>query len=415
MSLFTNFARYRELASIPNVKLLLVSTFPARLAYGALPLTIFFKTVGDTNSIPMAGLAIGANSLASSITSAARGAIMDKYGNKWPLRIFVPGYVTLLILLNFAHSPISIVTLAFILGVSAPPINLSVRPLWKPLVGPDRLRTAYALDTSIASTAGVLGPIFATLVALSSHPGSALLICAAFIAIGGASLASIKISREWVPESKLPGEGAIWRHPALRLLMFEGAFIGFGWGAFNVAVPAFATLENVPRHTAWILGAMGISNIFGGLLAGLVARRSSPLSQLRKTYLIWFVLSLPLALTNPDWSMALVGALLGLSAGALQVYYWEVMEAVRPVGSPTASMGWLWTIEGSFAAAGSAMGGWLSKAASPRFCLAITTIAIGCGLLILTLGRSRLAKADEIPQFEVELGAVPDNPPLLGQ
>ena len=415
MSLFANFARYRELIAIPNVKALLASTFPARLAYGALPLTIFFKTVGDTKSIPLAGLAIGANSLASSITSAARGSIMDRYGNKWPLRIFVPGYSTLLILLNFAHSPLSIISLAFILGVSAPPINLSVRPLWKPLVGPDRLRTAYALDTSVASTAGVLGPILATIVALSDHPGAALLFCALFIALGGASLASIKISRDWVPEKKIPGENAVWRHPAMQLLMFEGAFIGFGWGAFNVAVPAFATLERVPQNTAWILGAMGISNIFGGILAGLVAHRSSPLAQLRKTYLIWFILSLPLALTNPDWSMVLVGAFLGLSAGALQVFYWEVMEAVRPLGSPTASMGWLWTIEGSFAAVGSALGGWLSKAASPRLCLGITTIAIGCGLLILTLGRERLAKANQPPEYEVELGAIPDNPPLLGQ
>lgn len=409
MSFLANSARYRELLAIPYVKTIIVTTFPARIAYGALPLTIFFKTVHETNSIPLAGLAIGANSLASSITSAARGSIMDRYGNKWPLRIFVPSYVTILVLLNFAHSAPSILLISFVLGISAPPINLSVRPLWKTLVPPHHLRTAYALDTSVMSTAGVLGPILATFLALSAHPGSALLTCAIFIGIGGGSLALTKVSRDWVPEKKLDGESAIWRHPAMRLLMLEGAFIGFGWGAFSVAVPAFATLKGVPHHTAWILATMGIANIVGGLAGGLVTRNKSPLTQFRSAYLIWFIVTLPLALTNPDWSMAIEGALLGLIIGAIQVFYWEVMEAVRPAGSPTASMGWLWTIEGSLSAFGSAVGGWLSKAESPRWCLAITTISVGCGLVVLTIGRARLSAANHIPSQEQDLEAMKDN------
>ena len=36
-----------------------------------------------------------------------------------------------------------------------------------------------------------------------------------------------------------------------------------------------------------------------------------------------------------------------LTGGALQVFYFEVLDAVRPKGSATASLGWLWTIEGS--------------------------------------------------------------------
>jgi MFS family permease len=409
MSLLVNLTRYRVLLHTPHVKTLLLSTFPARVAYGALPLTIFFKTVRDTQSIPLAGLAIGMNSLAGSLTSGARGSVMDRYGNKWPLRIFVPGYVTILILLNFAHTSFSILALSFILGVSAPPINLSVRPLWKTLVGPDQLRTAYALDTSVMSTAGVAGPILATTLAFSAHPESGLLTLAIFIAFGGTALAVMPVSREWFPEAKVAGEGAIWRHPAIRLLMLEGIFIGFGWGAFNVAVPAYATLENVPQHTAWIFGTMGFCNILGGLIAGLVAKNRSPLTQFRKTYIFWFVLSLPLAFTHPDWTLALAGAFLGLCGGALQVFYWEVMESVRPKGSPTATMGWIWTVEGSFAAVGSAVGGWLSKAQSPRLCLAITTLAIGSGLLVLTLGRVRLAEANQIPTDQIDLAAMKDN------
>jgi MFS family permease len=193
------------------------------------------------------------------------------------------------------------------------------------------------------------------------------------------------------------------------LLMFEGSFIGFGWGAFNVGVPAFAILEHVPHRTAWILSAMGVANIVGGLFGGLVSRKSSPLKSLLATYALWFVVSLPLAFTRPNWTMALVGIFLGLCGGAIQVFYWEVMEAVRPRGSATASMGWLWTVEGSLMAVGSAVGGWISKAFSPQVCLGITTISIGCGLTVLTLGRSRLSAARSIPSHEEDLLAMEVN------
>ena len=35
----------------------------------------------------------------------------------------------------------------------------------------------------------------------------------------------------------------------------------------------------------------------------------------------------------------------------------EVLEAVRPQGSQTSSLGWIWSVEGSFMAVGAATGG----------------------------------------------------------
>ncbi|MBI3429896.1 MAG: MFS transporter, partial [Actinobacteria bacterium] len=284
--------RYRELLGLRHVKILVLSAFPARVAYGMVALSIFFKVNYETNSIPLAGLAIGLNSLSGALTAAIRGSVMDRYGQKWPLRIQVPAYSTMLILLNLTHSRQSILILAFLLGVTAPPINLSIRPLWRSIVRGELLRTAYALDTSFINAAGVIGPIIATILSLSTRPGSALLICSALMLLGGGSLALTSVSKNWVPEVKAKGSRPLWRNPAMQLLMFEGCFIGFGWGAFNVAVPAFATLENLPQRTAWILGTMGVSNIIGGLLGGLVSKRSSSLNSLLKAYFLWFLFSL---------------------------------------------------------------------------------------------------------------------------
>lgn len=404
--------RYKELFAIPNVWVLVLAAFPARVSYGMVALSIFFKTEDATGSVAVAGLAIGINSLAGAATAGLRGSLMDRFGQKWPLRIFVPGYATMMLILNTMENRSAILAAAFIMGISAPPINLSVRPLWKKIVPEDFLRTAYAVDTSVMSTAGVIGPVVATSLALSSHPGSALVVAAIFMAVGGGSLALTRVSREWQPEKKDEGHISLWRNKAIQLLMIEGCFIGFGWGVFDVAVPAFATLEGVAHRTAWVFTAMGIANVVGGLLGGLVSKKVSALKALRLTYLIWIFISIPIVFTYPGWSMVIAGAFLGLVGGTIQVFYWEVMEAVRPKGSAVGMMGWIWTVEGTLMSIGSAAGGWIAETYSPRFAMSITTFTIITGFIILSLGKKRLIAADHIPSDEEDLAAMADNSPM---
>ena len=403
--------RYVELFRIPNVWVLVLACFPARVAYGMVSLSIFFKVEQSTDSISTAGLALGLNAVTGALTAGIRGSLMDKYGQKWPLRIMVPTYAALTVALNLADTKVAMLTLAFVMGLSAPPINLSVRPLWKIVVPEDFLRTAYAMDTAIMSTAGVVGPVIATSLALSSHPSLPLNLCGGLMILGGGALALTKVSRSWVPEKKSADYQPLWRHKPLQLLMIEGCFLGFGWGVFDVAVPAFTTIEKVPHLTAWIFTSMGLANILGGLLAGLVSKRTSSLRAMRRTYGIWFFASIPMAISHPGWSMILAGALLGLLGGAIMVFYWEVMEAIRPKGSPTAMMGWLWTVEGTLMSIGSAAGGVISEKLSPTIALCITTACIGIGYVILTIGKSRLSAADRIPTAEEDLEAMKDNSP----
>jgi MFS family permease len=401
--------RYVALFRIPNVWVLVLTCFPARVAYGMVSLSIFFKVEQSTGSISSAGLALGLNAASGALTAGIRGSVMDKYGQKWPLRIMVPTYATLTVALNLADAKATMLTLAFVMGLSAPPINLSVRPLWKIVVPEKDLRTAYAVDSSIMNFAFVVGPVIATYLALSRFSSSPLFICAALMLLGGISLGMTKVSRNWIPETKGADYQPLWKHKPLQLLMIEGCFIGFGWGLFDVAVPAFTTIEKVPHMTAWIFAAMGVSNVVGGLLAGLVSKKTSSLKAMRRTYGVWFFVSIPMALSYPNWTMIIAGAFLGLVGGAIQVFYWEVMEAIRPQGSPTAMMGWLWSVEGTLMAVGSMAGGFISEHSSPTIALSITALCIGAGYLILALGKSRLIAADRIPTDDEDLAAMKDN------
>lgn len=401
--------RYRELFAFPQVISLGIAAFPARVAYGMIGLGIFFKAEQETGSVAIAGFAIGLYSLASSLTAGIRGSVMDRWGQKWTLRILVPAYSALILSLNSMETSRSILVTTFILGITSPPINLSVRPLWKDLVPQTYLRTAYAFDSAMMSATSVVGPVIVTSLALSSRPHLALDTVAALIFTGGVALGLTRVSRNWVPEKKVKGQGNLLSNRAMQLLMFEGCFIGFGWGVFDVAVPAFATQEDVQHRVAWIFAAFGIATVVGGLLGGLVSKKLAPLPALRRAYLFWLLTCIPVAFTYPDWTMALVGASIGFVGGAVQVFYFEVLEAVRPKGSQTSSLGWIWSVEGSFMAVGAAVGGVVSEYASPRIGLAMLPLMLFFGFIILSVGKGRLSAANDLPTDEEDLAAMEDN------
>jgi MFS family permease len=401
--------RYRELLAMPHVVTLAIAAFPGRMGYSMVVLAIFFKTQQTTGSVATAGLTIGLYSLSGSISAGVRGYLIERWGQTWPLLILVPSYASMIIAFGTMQTKQSLLITAFLLGITAPPINLAVRPLWKGIVPDNFLRTAYALDTSMISFTTVIGPAVVTLLSLSSRPGLGLGVTAALMFVGGLAVAATSVSRNWIPEKKAQGQQKLWRDRAIQLLMFEGCFIGFGVGVFNVAVPAFATQEGVAQRVAWIFAAFGLANMIGGLLGGLVSKNLAPLSALLRAYVLWVIASIPIIFTYPDWTITVVGAAIGFIHGGFLVFYFEVLEAVRPHGTQASSIAWIWSIEGTFMAAGAALGGIVSEYYSPRAALALTPTMLLLGLIVFVIGKGRLSAANNVPTEEEDLRAIRDN------
>ena len=380
-----------------GVQQLLLSSIPARLAYGMITLGIFFKVQQSTASISLAGLAVGLNTLASSASVGLRSSFIDKYGLTWPLRALVPSYAALIIFFNYADTKVSLIAIAFILGAVAPPINLAVRPLWKVVIPESKQRTIFAIDTAVMSATAVIGPVLVTSLALSSNPKIALNSCAAAMLIGGIALALLKVTRTWIPEKKEQGAEHLLKMPAIRLLIAEGIFIGLAYGLFETGIPSFTTIEGVAGRTGLIFAVMAVFNIFGSLLAGLISKKITPLRAFRSTYLVWVIVCAPLAISNPDWTLLIISGLLGLAGGMQMVFYWEIVEAVRPKGTASSAIGWLWTFEGTAMALGSAISGFISEAFSPRYCLAAMSLCVLFGYLVIANGHKLLSAADRLP------------------
>jgi len=344
-------------------------------------LATFFFVQDKTGSITLAGLATGVETIASSLTAGFRGNLIDKWGQTKPLSIFVPSWVALVVLLSTVSTPTAIVLVSGLIGLASPPVNLSTRPLWRVLVGTENLRTAYALDTTITSSTIVAGPVLATAIAIPISGSAALWATAALMAIGGTAIIQMPASRNWKPEPMQGNSMALLRNKQFQILAVEGLVFGLAWGLLEISIPAFSTLQGTPGLSAPLLATLAGASIVGGLLIGSWNSLTTPLQGFKWSSLGASIAAIPLVFTEPGWSMAIVLGLVGLVMGFAQVFHWEVLEAVRPQGTATSAQAWLWAVEGSTLAIGTALGGYLVENVSPQSAL----IGVSIGLMISTI------------------------------
>ncbi len=369
---------YKELLRIPGALRLILSSLPPRTAYGMVGLALFFHILDLTDSLSAAGIVIGAQTLVSSITAGFRGHAIDRWGQTKPLLILVPLYtIATISLAYFASDLSSAIFFAMLMGLTSPPINLSMRPLWVLVAGPERIRTAYALDSTILNVTSLIGPAIGTWLALHFSGRLALTTTALLMLAGGILLLSNPISRSWVPEEKVEGEKGIFKSPAMRVLAMEAVLIGLGYGLLDVAVPARATIQDLAGWAAPSLAAVALGGILGGMYAGSRLKHLAPLRGLYKTQYAFSLIALPLFLIPAGLPTATLMFLIGLPLGAAQVFYLEVVDIVRPRGAAVAALGSIWFIEGSAAALGNSIAGIVaenSREFGPSYSLIISSL-----------------------------------------
>jgi len=363
-------------------------------------LTIFFHVQRVTGSITLAGLASGCYQLSLSLSLGYRAFLIEKFGQQRPLLMLVPIYSLMVYFYKYIDATFLLVTLPLLMGMASPPINLSVRPLWKAAAPIQLLRTSYALDLIAINITTILGPLLATTLAFSARPETAIELCALLQLIGGLGLSLTAVSRSWVPESKDIKEGGIWKSKGLQILAVQSAGFGIAAGAFSVGIPAFTLIEGVPKWSAVVFTGMAVASVFGGLMSGLISRKISPVSALILSNGLWALMTVPFALTHADWSLLTIAIFYGFFTGILRVFFWEVIEAVRPIGTALTAVGMLWTVEGLCMAIGAAAGGWSADHVSPRATLFMITISISISFITILVNS---AKLKSLYQIHVEL------------
>jgi predicted MFS family arabinose efflux permease len=379
--------QYWEFVSIPGVPRLLAASTFGRLAYSMVSLAIFFQAEAVTGSVAVAGLAAGVSAGLGAVTAGPRGLLVDRFGQTRPLMILVPLYAISCLLLAFAaRDSVTAVAFAALVGATAPPFNISIRPLWPQIVGQERVRMAYAVDSAYQNLLVLAGPVVASLLALNASPRVAVVTVGGSMLIGGFLLMINPHSRSWIPEPREHGEAGLLRSPAIRLLAVEGALVGLSAGFITIGIPTLATLSGQEGMAGPVLSAMGVGAIVGSLWAGAKARQIAPAQGLRTATLLYAVALLPLAFVPIGPAMMAVVLIAWMFIGPANVFYLEVIDVVRPRGTAVAALGSLWMIEGLGMALGNAVGGTLAEAVSPHLTLALGSLFAIASPIVFTIG-----------------------------
>lgn len=378
---------YRDLLRTRGVlRLLFASTFP-RLAYSMVGLAAFFRVEEATGSVSVAGLALGALSLMGSLSAGPRGHAVDRWGQTLPLLILAPLYFAANVgLALFADTATSAVTLALIVGVTAPPVNMSIRPLWNDIVGPERVRSAYGLDSSHQNALALLGPVLATALAVRFGGTVALLAVALSMLVGGVLLATNPHSRAWTPEERVPDAPGLLRSRPIRLMALEGVTMGMAMGFVTIGIPSLATISGSKSAAGPLMAAIGLGSIIGTIWAGARAKDVAPAIGLRLSMSLFALVLLPLAwVPLGPWLFVLLVVAFTLG-GPAQVFYLETIDAVRPQGTQVAALGSLWMLEGAAGALASALGANLAETISPQLTLALGSAFCILSPVVLSIG-----------------------------
>src|SRR4051794_491803 len=354
--------RYRELLSIPGVPRLMLAAFVGRLPYGMSVVSLILLLRAHGFDYAAVGVITAASAFSIGLAAPVLGRVVDRVGQTRPLVIMsaltaITG-VALVVAAAAGAGAALLTVLAFVEGLSAPPLSPSMRTLFPDVVGKERVDTAFAFDALQLELVFILGPLFAGALAVAISPEVGFLTAVALQAAGALILASSPASRRWRPPPRKAGErhaGAL-ALPGLRVLVASIAVAALSLGVLEIGIAAFAERHATRDDSAWLFALWGLGSLSGGLWYG--ARRwrlRTPVRYIVLTGVLAAGLApLPLADSMPVFAVLVIVAGLGLAPSNIAGY--SLIAELAPHGAMTEA--YSWQIVGYVA--GSAGGAWLA-------------------------------------------------------
>ncbi|HWH27699.1 MAG TPA: MFS transporter [Mycobacteriales bacterium] len=369
----------------------LVASVLGRIPLGMTGLAVLLLVREATGSYAAAGLVSAAYALAFALVSPVRARSADRRGPRPVLAAM--GLVhplalgALVALAAGGAGPALLLAAAVAAGATVPPLGAVMRALWGQLVGGPALTTAYAIESVVIEICFVAGPLLVAVLTALSGPSAAVLAAGGLTLIGALALVRTPALR-----AVRPVLGAV--HPLgpltaapVRALLLTSASVGAGFGAVEVAMPAF--LEQGGQRpglagvllAVWSLGSLAGGLAYGGLHPATPHRRQLP----------WLVAALAAASVLPLAAapalqlivMSLALFAYGLTIAPLGACTSVLLSGAAPVGTVTEAFAWNSSMIFGGAAFGAAAAGVLVERSGVVAALALTA---GTGALVLLFG-----------------------------
>ncbi len=245
-------------------------------------LAIVLAVQRATGSFAAAGAASGAFGFSNVVAAPWRARAIDRWGQRrtlTPLGLTqAASYLALSIATEARTTPAAVfIGLSAVGGFAAAPLGAAMRAAWTSMTSAgDQRASALSLDATADEVAFIVGPVVAASLSAAFSPTSALVTAAIALLIGTFGLTASTVSATLggrthetidirsVRPLRLPGFARV-------LLVLFG--VGGVLGTIEVVAPAVAVGDHHRGASGWLLAALSVGSVVGGLVYGHVSWR----------------------------------------------------------------------------------------------------------------------------------------------
>jgi MFS family permease len=245
-----------------------------------------------TGSLTLAGLVVGAETLAGALTGPFLGAWLDVTASRRRLLVLDRVVTTLALVAILAlagHAPDwLLVVVAGLYGTTTPLSSGAFSSVLPEVAGADLLGIANTFEATSINTAFIIGPALAGVIAGLAGAAEVLLVQIAVGVVLGAMIVGdetfeLRPEQDGSAPSRIrhaveEGLSSLWRIAPLRWNTLVGMIYVTGWGMLNVGFPAYAVKVGSGAHSSgymWAavaVGSMGSAFALRGVVRRLRAR-----------------------------------------------------------------------------------------------------------------------------------------------
>ncbi|WP_274567620.1 MFS transporter [Streptomyces spiramyceticus] len=402
-------AGYAELLRTRHAARLLAGTLVGRLPNATAPIAIVLFTRAEGGSYSLAGGLAAVYGLGNAVGQPLLGRAVDLFGQP---RVQLPSAVLSalgMVLLTLAGiDPLLLAYAAVaVAGVFTPPLEGGLRALWPSVLGrEDRVHRAYALDAVAQEVMFTVGPLLVTLLVSLWSPAAALLVINAIGVLGALSVVLSEPSRAWRSAPREAHWLGALRSQGLLALLGSFFFVGLALGSITVAGVAYADDHGREAVYGWLMAALGLGALAGGMVYGAREWAGVPERRLRVIVALLALGYLPLMLTPGIPAMTALAALSGVFLAPALACAFIVVDRHAPRGTVTEAFSWLVTTFGVGAAVGTGAAG---PAIEHGGTVASFAVAAGAGVaaLLVLLATQRVLTIPDAAPLPPGSGVIP--------
>ncbi|WP_062646934.1 MFS transporter [Streptomyces maremycinicus] len=376
-------AGYLEILRAKHAARLLTGTLVGRLpnATAAIAIVLFVRAEGGTYSL--AGALAAVYGVANAVGQPLLGRLVDVHGQP---RVQLPAaLVSALAMAVFAFvgtDPLPLAHAAVAAaGLFTPPLEGGLRALWPGVLRrEEQVHTAYAMDAVAQEVMFTVGPLLVTLCVSVWSAQGALLALNAVGVLGALSVVVSPPSRAWRSAPREAHWLGALRSPGLLALLGAFLFVGVALGSITVASVPYADDHGGDAVYGWLMAALGLGALVGGVVYGARRWAGAPERRLRVLVALLAVCYLPLTLMPGAVALtALAGVFLAPAIACAFV----IVDRHAPRGTVTEAFSWLVTTFTVGASVGTGLAGPVVEAGGAQWGFAVPAVAGGVSLVVL--------------------------------